>query len=83
MKEFFARLTLPSPSFFVKLQRFGLFLTGISGLLLGLNMEFPGANIPSVINDIAGYCAVAGMVITGIAKLTVSDPVALDEKLDK
>jgi hypothetical protein len=46
-------------------------------------MEFPGANIPPVINDIAGYCAVAGMVITGIAKLTVSDKEALDEKLDK
>jgi hypothetical protein len=83
MKEFFARLTMPSPNFFVKVQRFGLFLTGLSGLLLGLNMEFPGANIPPVVNDIAGYCAVAGMVITGIAKLTVSDKEALDEKLNK
>ena len=83
MKEFFARLTLPSPSFFVKVQRFGLFLTGLSGLLLGLNMEFPGANIPPVVNDIAGYCAVIGMVITGIAKLTVSDPEDLAKKMDK
>ena len=83
MKEFFARLTLPSPSFFVKVQRFGVLLSGLSVLILGLNSEFPGMNIPPVMNDIAGYCAVSGAIITGIAKLTVSDPVALDEKINK
>ena len=83
MKEFFARLSLPSPSFFVKVQKFGLFLSGLSVLILGLNSQFPGMNIPPVLNDIAGYCAVGGAIITGIAKLTVSDPEELAKKMDK
>jgi len=81
MKEFFARLALPSPSFFIKVKKFGIFLTSLSVLLLGLNSQFPGMNIPIFVNDLAGYCAVAGTIIIGVSKLTVSDPDELEKKI--
>jgi hypothetical protein len=83
MKEFIARLTIPAPSFFVKIQKIGAFLTGLSVILMGLQSQFPAVGIPDVVSKVAGYLAVAGAVAAGIAKLTVSDYSELDKKISE
>ncbi len=83
MKEFFERLRMPSPAFFVKLQRFGLLLSGVSALLLGLDSQFPAAKLPDVFEKIGGYLAIAGVIIAGVAKLTVSDVEELHRRVEK
>lgn len=83
MKELLARIALPAPSFFVKIQKIGAFLTGLSVILMGLQSQFPAVGIPDVVSKIAGYLAVAGAVAAGIAKLTVSDYTELDKKINE
>jgi hypothetical protein len=83
MKELIARLQIPSPSFFVKVQKIGAFLTGLSVVLMGLQSQFPSVGIPAVVNTVAGYLAVAGAIAAGVARLTVSDYSELEKRVSE
>jgi hypothetical protein len=83
MKELIARFQIPSPSFFVKIQKLGAFLTGLSVVLMGLQSQFPGVGIPDSVAKIAGYLAVAGAIAAGIARLTVRDYEELERKVSE
>lgn len=81
--ELYQRFKLPTPDFFKRMKALGAWLTGLSVILLGLHSNFPGMNIPDVVNDIAGYSAVAGFVLISVSQLTVADDAKpeLDKKL--
>lgn len=81
MKELIARFQLDSPTFFIKIQKLGAFLTGLSVVLMGLQSQFPGVGIPDVVGKIAGYLAVAGAIAAGVARLTVKDYDELERKV--
>lgn len=68
LTELWNRLASNSPSFFKKLQYFGLYLTGIGGGLIAI----PG--IPEKISAIGGYLLTAGAVLSVVAKLPVTNP---------
>ena len=81
MKEIIARLSVPAPSFFKKIEKLGAFLTGLSVILMGLEAQFPTVGIPATVAKVAGYLAVAGAVMAGVAKLTVNDYDELEKKI--
>lgn len=65
--SFRQRFTLPLPGFFKKLRIAGLMLTAISATL-----ATGPAGLPDFVATIAGYCAVAGAVVTVVSQTTVS-----------
>jgi hypothetical protein len=83
MKELIARFQIPSPSFFVKIQKLGAFLTGLSIVLMGLQSQFPEVGLPDALSKIAGYLAVAGAIAAGVARLTVSDYSELERRVSE
>lgn len=66
--ELWNRLSANSPTFFKKLQYFGLYLSGLGGGLIAI----PG--VPEKIATIGGYLLTAGAVISVVAKLPVTNP---------
>lgn len=83
MKELISRFQLDSPSFFVKIQKIGAFLSGLSVILMGLQSQFPSVGIPDSVSKIAGYLAVAGAIAAGIARLTVKDYDELEKRISE
>jgi hypothetical protein len=73
-QQLIARLRTSPSDFFKPIQRLGLILTGLSGLLLGLNAQFPGIDLPVFVPTIAKYAALAGAVIAGLARITTQNP---------
>lgn len=67
------RFRLPTPVFFKKLRLVGLMLTAISVALVALPAGFP-----AFVAQVAGYCAVAGTVITVVSQATVSEDALWD-----
>ena len=74
MIELIKRFNLASPSFFVKIQKFGVVLSALSVVLLGLQAQMPTIELPAIVAKIAEYLAVAGGVAATVAKFTVADP---------
>lgn len=82
MNEIIARLTTEMPNFFKTVAKIGGILTGLSVLIMGINAQFPDIVIPAFIETVAKYCAVAGMVMVGVANLAVKDYDALQNKIN-
>lgn len=62
------RAKAPTPSFFKKLQLFGLVLTAASGVLIG------GAQgAPRQLIEVAKHAATAGAVLIAVSQVTVDD----------
>lgn len=84
MKEIIQRLKSPTPKFWKKVIRLGLYLGGIGGtiLLAPVTLEQAGINgvvLPPIIAKAAEILSIAGVVASGLAKLTVDDK-AIKEK---
>ena len=69
MKEVLQRLTAPTPTFWKKLQKIGLILAGISGVIAAAPIA-----LPTVITTAAGYLTVASGTIAAVSQLTVESP---------
>ena len=62
------RAAAPTPSFFKRLQLFGLILTAASGVVIG------GAQgAPRQLIEIAKHVATAGAVLIAVSQVTVDD----------
>jgi len=81
MKELFTRWSLESPEFFKRLNKFALWLIGVSGSILLLDIP-EGIHVPEFIITCAKYIVFIGGAIFGTSKATVASPVALDQKLE-
>jgi len=81
MKELFARWSMESPEFFKRLNKFALWLVGISGTLLILDIP-DGIHIPETVMSLAKYIVFIGGAIFGTSKATVQSPSKLEEKLE-
>lgn len=80
-REVYHRFTLPSPSFFRQLQKFGIWLSGISLTQLAVKEKMPNIAFPEFINTFCNYASVMGLVILFISKLTVSSADDLEKKM--
>lgn len=72
-KEINARWKAESPTFFKKVQRMGVTLTA-AGVAATATPAIPNAHIPEIVTTLGGYAITAGLCISFISKLTVSDP---------
>lgn len=68
-----ARFKSKSPSYFQKLQSFGMWLAGSAGAGFGALKIVPD-NLPSWVSLALSYSFVAGAFLAGTAKLTTTDP---------
>jgi len=68
--EIVQRMKAPTPSFFQKIKKIGLILTGISAAIITAPVS-----LPAILVSIAGYAAVAGATATAISQLTTSNDV--------
>jgi len=81
-KEMFHRFLLPSPTFFRQLQRFGVWLSGISLLQMGIKEKMPDFTFPHFLNAFFNYSSAIGLAIVFISKLTVSSMDDLEKKMN-
>lgn len=65
-KEIIRRLKSPTPPFFKRMQEVGAALVASAVTLYGIPMDFPDA-LPE-------YLLIAGVLISSISQLTVSEP---------
>ena len=79
MNEIFKRLTLPSPSFFKKVQWFGVVIGAIGGGLMAINQQFPDTVVVGFLAKYAKEFVAIGAVIALVAKLPVADPNQLNK----
>ena len=70
MKTLLNRLLSETPKFWRKALKLGITLTAISA---GLLAAPDGAEIPELVQKVAGYLATAGFVLTVVAKATTTD----------
>lgn len=68
LKEFFKRLTLPTPAFFKKVMGVGASLIALSVGLVAVD----GA--PEFLVKVAGYLATAGGIMVAVGKAAVTNP---------
>jgi hypothetical protein len=80
MKEFFKRLTLPSPAFFVKIQNIGGALIAFSAGVKIIASQYADSAIVNFLDKYTVDIAAIGAVVVLIAKLTVI-PKQPNEKL--
>jgi len=71
MNQFFKRLMLPSPKFFVKIQNIGGVLIAFSAGIELLASQYAGSAIINFISKYTIDVAAIGAVMALIAKLTV------------
>jgi hypothetical protein len=62
------RVAAPTPSFFKKLQLFGLILTAAAGVVIG-----GGQTAPRQLIEVAKHIATAGAVLIAVSQVTVDD----------
>jgi hypothetical protein len=67
------RWNAESPIFFIKLQNFGLWCTGVSTTVATLGV-IPFFGLPELLPKIAAAFAIAGALIGAVAKLGVKHP---------
>lgn len=67
-RELWGRLRSPTPKFWKKIRRFGLFLGTAGGAMVAAP-----AVLPAWIPVAGGYVVMAGTVIVGLASLTCED----------
>lgn len=82
MNEFFKRLTLPSPKFFVKIQNIGYSIVLLAAGLKVVAESYEGSKIVNFLNPYLVEVAVVGAIISLIAKLPAV-PVEPNENLKK
>lgn len=68
MKELITRLSSPTPSFWKKIQKIGIILGTISGVIATAPISLPAGIVTA-----AGYLTVASGSIAAISQLTVED----------
>ena len=81
MKELFARWTMESPEFFKRLNKFALWLVGVAGAVLLIDIP-EGIHIPPIVMSAAKYVVFIGGAIFGTSKATVQSPQRLESKLE-
>ena len=64
------RASLPTPKLFRILKTIGLTLVAVSAALLTAPVA-----LPAIITTIAGYLAVAGMLVTAVSQVTVDSDI--------
>lgn len=69
MQEIFHRLKAPTPKFWKKVRRLGLFLGTAGGAMVAAP-----AVLPAWLPVAGGYVVMAGTIIVGLASLTCEDP---------
>ena len=65
MKELLERISEPTPSFWKKVQRIGIALGTVGGILITAPVSLPASIVA-----IGGYLATAGAVTTALSQLT-------------
>ncbi|RSK33967.1 hypothetical protein [Hymenobacter metallilatus] len=73
MQEILHRLKAPTPAFWKKVRRFGLFLGSA-----GTAMAAAAPVLPPWLPIAGGYCVVAGGVVVALASLTCEDTPTLN-----
>ena len=81
MKELFARWSMESPEFFKRLNKLALWLVGVSGAILLLDIP-EGVHIPAIVMSGAKYIVFIGGAIFGTGKATVASTSTLEQKLE-
>ena len=72
------RIQAPTPTFFKKLQKWGIIIAALGGSLLAA----PQA-MPAILIKIAGYLAVAGAVTTAVSQAATGQDAMKDEEPKK
>lgn len=78
MNELAKRLTNESPRFFKRIVAIGITLGVIGGALMAAPEA--GITLPPLVDKLAGYFTLAGLVAAAIAKTTVADSSVLEKK---
>jgi hypothetical protein len=73
--EIVNRMKAPTPKFFQKIKKIGIFLTGISALVIAAPIA-----MPALLVAIAGYAAVAGSTAIFVSSLTTDKDVIDKDK---
>ncbi|HET8686547.1 MAG TPA: hypothetical protein VFM18_07760 [Methanosarcina sp.] len=79
MNEFLKRLSLPSPSFFKKVQWIGGVLVAVGGGILAIKSQYPDAVTIGFLAKYARELMAIGGTIALIGKLPVADPSQLNK----
>jgi len=62
------RINSPSPTFFNKIKKFGLILSGVGTAILASPVV-----LPALITSMAGYLVTTGLVASAVAMVTVEE----------
>ncbi len=72
------RIKAPTPKFFKILRSIGLALLGISGTIVAAPIV-----LPAVVENAAGYLAVAGGVVSAVSQVTIPEEILRKAQDDK
>jgi uncharacterized membrane protein len=62
------RINSPSPTFFNKIKKFGLILSGVGTAILASPVV-----LPAILTSLAGYLVTTGLVASAVAVVTVEE----------
>lgn len=79
MNEFFKRLSLPSPSFFKKVQWIGGVLVAVGGGILAIDNQYPDTVVLGFLAKYAKEIIAIGAAVAFVGKLPVADPEQLNK----
>ncbi len=68
MKKIIKRASAPTPKFFKVLRNVGLAMAAVGGTLLAAPIA-----LPVIVTSVAGYLAVAGVVLSAVSQLTTEN----------
>jgi hypothetical protein len=80
MNELFARLKSESPDYFKKIKKFALWLMGVAGAVLLVDIP-ENIHIPNGIMTACSYIVFGGSILFGSASLPVKDHSEMTDKM--
>lgn len=85
MKQLIRRFVSESPTFFRKAQRIGIAIAGCGTVIVTTKANFGQYShlFKPWVDTAAGYMIVGGIIIAGMAKMTVSDVSDLDKPVSQ